>query len=1001
VITPRTTRLVRTADLAAFRDAIATLATTGSPLDARNRLIVVPSHPAAAVLLQTIEARALHSAPALIRPDLVTARELPARLAERAAPHLVASRDEARDILMGVACRQAVEAGREPPFRLRAGLIAEVLSLYDALARRRKSIATFERLALGHLEPGAEYDRGAARLVRQTHFLVAAFRAFEQLCADRAIVDEHVLRRIAMETAASRPWRHVVVTVGDESRDPHGLWAADWDVLTRIPGLERLDLVVTDHVLAGAWHERVHQLLPGIEETRIESPLRPLPALRVPPRAAATSVHEASADSAAFVARDREDEIAAFARWTRELHRTTPALDLGRVALVVRHPLPYMYLAREVLRSANIPSQAFEVLPLAAEPYAAAFDLVCAAVTSQVSRTAGVALLSSPHFRWDVDGEPVTAEQIAAVDRLLAEHAYLGGRDSLHRLANALSGPASSSSSATHPFVPESDSDTPRRPQPALRALLAIADALDPLRTPAPAAEHLDRLLTFLERHSAMVADAGPWESRARRARAAIHGVLAVLRDEYRRFDAMPVDFEQVMAQVRRWIESHTFAPRTGSGGVQVLDAESAGFGDFDYVQLAGLVDGEWPDAPRRNVFYGPSILRDLGWSAEAERVDHVRASFVDLLTLPAAVLTVSTFNLEGDAPVAASSLLDLLDRFDTIRVPALTEQARIFESEVLGRDPVSLTGFDPALESTIEWRLRRPPASDQRFHGQLPPRPAGMLSLSGLERYQDCPFKFFATDVLRLGEIPEDQPFLSPRARGRFIHEVFQRFFAAWDGRGMPTMTADDLDEARALFVEVAEPMLATLNESDRALERARLLGSAVAMGMLDVVLGLEASRTDDVVERRLESSFEGRFSLGVDDGRRVALRGVVDRLDLLAGRRLRVVDYKTGQAPAPGRALQVPVYALCACEQLQARDGEPWAVADAAYIAFAGKRPLVSIVRDGETADEVLAAARERVLALVDDIAGGRFVPRPHETTLCRTCSYPSVCRKDYVDG
>ena len=45
-------------------------------------------------------------------------------------------------------------------------------------------------------------------------------------------------------------------------------------------------------------------------------------------------------------------------------------------ALIVRQRLPYVYVAREVLRSAGVPCQTFDALPLAAEPYAAALDLV-------------------------------------------------------------------------------------------------------------------------------------------------------------------------------------------------------------------------------------------------------------------------------------------------------------------------------------------------------------------------------------------------------------------------------------------------------------------------------------------------------------------------------------------------------------------------------------------------------------------------------------------------
>jgi ATP-dependent helicase/DNAse subunit B len=43
---------------------------------------------------------------------------------------------------------------------------------------------------------------------------------------------------------------------------------------------------------------------------------------------------------------------------------------------------------------------------------------------------------------------------------------------------------------------------------------------------------------------------------------------------------------------------------------------------------------------------------------------------------------------------------------------------------------------------------------------------------LSALERYQDCAFKYFAADVLKLEDAPDDGTTLSPRARGRFIHE-------------------------------------------------------------------------------------------------------------------------------------------------------------------------------------------------------------------------------------
>src|SRR5262249_56989086 len=82
VITPRTTRLVRAADLRSFRSILAALATEGSPFDARNRLIVVPTRAAAHHLLRSVEDR-LRGAAAIVLPDMVTRAELHDRLFER------------------------------------------------------------------------------------------------------------------------------------------------------------------------------------------------------------------------------------------------------------------------------------------------------------------------------------------------------------------------------------------------------------------------------------------------------------------------------------------------------------------------------------------------------------------------------------------------------------------------------------------------------------------------------------------------------------------------------------------------------------------------------------------------------------------------------------------------------------------------------------------------------------------------------------------------------
>jgi hypothetical protein len=962
--TPRHTRLIRVVDLRAFRDAAITLACEGAPLEARDRLVVVPTRAAAAHLIDGIEARILLASRAAIIPDVVTPRELTERLAERLdTPRRMLSAAE-REALLGAACRATREAGHEPPFEIRPGLIAEILRFYDELRLRRNSVDDFERRALYLLEPGASTDRGAERLVGQTRFLAAAFREFERRVAEHG-EDEHARRERLATTGAPRPYRHVVLTVTDAAFDPYGMRPADWDLLTRVPHLERIDAIVTDTMLAGALHERIHQVLPGIEECPFASSER-----------ASAPVLLTAGGERIHKARDREEEVAGFARRVKAAARTGELASPHRAAFIVRRPLPYVYVAREVMRSAGIACQMFDALPLAAEPYAAALDLVLSCVSANFAREPAIALLRSAHFQFgDIDDVP-------ALDRALAEAGYLGDAESLDRLLESW----------------QSAAPVRGRMERALRAgsvLREVVRELVALRSRAPVSEHLAGILGFVTTHE-READEG--DSRSRRARGAILGTLIGLRDAWARFDDTPVDSDVVAALIRRWIGVQTFAPRAGDSGVHLVDAWSARFGDFDEAHLAGLVDGEWPEPARRNIFYSSSILRELGWPAESDRLAGERALFADLLRLPSSRLTVSVFTLEADALVSPSSLVDELDHADFQTMEAPASPLRIFEYEALCVDPLDVA----PLRSTgaREWAERRWRLRAASQPGRTNAHRAPAYSLSALERYQDCPFKFFASDVLRLEEVPEDESTLSPRARGRFIHEVFQRFFEAWDARGAGAITAESLDDARALMAEIAEPLLARLPAADAALERARLFGSAISTGSVDVVFEREVSSGAHVLARKLEHRLEGEFALGSPDGRRASLKGVADRIDVLEGRRLRVIDYKTGSAPNPRRALQVAIYALSAQEREGSGEGQPWTIDEAAYIAFSGKRSYVPIVKPGTPGDAVLSAARERLFAAIDGIERGEFPARPHDPIICTYCAFVTVCRKDYVD-
>ena len=1010
MITPRTTRLVRVSDLHAFRQAITSLAGAG--------VVVVPTRGAARLLGTGVTRDELY--------DL-----LHARLAN--PPRRLTALE--RDVMAQTAARRAAEREPELTFQLRPGLVAEMLRFYDQLRRQSQLVTRFRELIEDALGPD-DLDRATRRMRVQTRFLAAAFLEYERLAAASNALDEHSLRDRLIAESAADPVRHIIVTVPDWIADAEGLSVADFDLLSRIPRLERLEIVATDRVLASGFDERLRHWLPGIDEARFDPSTHVRPVLVIP----TNPESQIPSPEPWFTVRDREEELVAFARQLKTDAGRGDAVPLERTAVVFKHPLPYLYMAPEVFGSAGLPYQATDALPLAAEPTAAALDLVLDLVAANFTRATLVALLRSPHLLFANDGADVTRESVSALDRYLSEVRYLGELERLEALVRPDVNGAQGARADAH--------------APALRAALDAARELAPLATARPASQQLSLLLTFWSSRLRPIADGEPPASREQRARAAITDTVDALAATYATLDDPAWKIDDVALAVRRWIEQQTFAPgttreqtleqsavaggvqsavagfeqsavagweqsvaggersarglqrQTGQGsaqqtGIHLVDDHAAPYGDFDDVAIVGLVDTDWPERPRRNIFYPPALLRALGWPSEKDRRAAADARFLDLLSSASRRTMVSTVTLDDETLVSPSMQLDEIPRARLQAIPqASVDDARVFVEEALSLEPVSLEPFAGEARTWAELRLARSPAGAAEYHGSAGSAPARVWSVSAIETYLDCPFKFFAQHVLRLEEEPEDEEVMDPRRQGRFVHEVFEAFFREWQSAGHRAITPGNLDAARELFTEVVDHALKRLPDAEAGLERTRLLGSPAAAGLGDAVFRMEAERPTEVVERLLEKRLDGEFTISTTGGpRTVALRGKADRLDLLADGTFRLIDYKLGWPPNRARALQLPIYSLCAEQRLASHDGRPWRLGEAAYLAFKGPRRVVPLFASPADRSKVFADAQQRLADTLDAIDRGEFPPTPDDVYRCETCSYASVCRKDYV--
>ncbi len=508
----------------------------------------------------------------------------------------------------------------------------------------------------------------------------------------------------------------------------------------------------------------------------------------------------------------------------------------------------------------------------------------------------------------------------------------------------------------------------------------------------------VEALSAFLRAHERPFVEDGDADDRARRARAAVLAVLDGLAEAFRRHDDDRREHDDLASIIHHAVESHTFMPCRGQVGVHLVDAVAARFGEFDDTYLVGLVETDWAERQRRSFFYSAVLLKALGWPQDDEQTRAQHAAFQDLLTLARDRTRLSAFQLEGDAIVAVSPIVDAT-RGRPVDVEPPPSRGGLFPDERWTRDvPLDVTEVPDADWITL--RRRRPVIDGRDYGGFVSPRDPETYRVSRVDRYVACPFKYFAEHVLGLTEDRDEEAGLTPLERGTLLHALFEEFYTRWQAAGHGTITTTTIPAAVTMFTDLMEETLQALPPADRVLEDLRLRGSMVAPGVAARVFELEAASGAVVRERLLEYELNGAFAFPVKfgfDTRTIEIRGKTDRIDVLGDGSLRVVDYKLGRMPDLHSSIQIAVYAHCAQAALEARDGRPHPVSAAMYVAFGDDRRLEGRLPGDNTAMAVAAKASE-FAGTIERIESGEFPPAPKKPGECAWCGFAGVCRKEY---
>jgi hypothetical protein len=277
-------------------------------------------------------------------------------------------------------------------------------------------------------------------------------------------------------------------------------------------------------------------------------------------------------------------------------------------------------------------------------------------------------------------------------------------------------------------------------------------------------------------------------------------------------------------------------------------------------------------------------------------------------------------------------------------------------------------------------------------------------FSVSELERYATCPYRWFLDRAVRPREL--DVAF-EAREAGSVAHEALAAFYQRWAGPDTPRrVVPDDLPEALRIADEVLDAAFESAPDT---------IGLAEELAAERVRRWVAGVIEDDAYLLPGYTPVCHEFAFGRAEGRPfelagVALRGRIDRIDT-CDRGMIVTDYKSagtvpGHASFASRAvIQLPVYLAAA---VSLRGGEAHG---AIYRSLSSRKvrgfwrtDRLSLLEcgaqtdavDAEGLESILAEAAERVRTAAAGIRGGDIAPVAGGCDACGTCIARAICKE-----
>ncbi len=347
------------------------------------------------------------------------------------------------------------------------------------------------------------------------------------------------------------------------------------------------------------------------------------------------------------------------------------------------------------------------------------------------------------------------------------------------------------------------------------------------------------------------------------------------------------------------------------------------------------------------------------------------------------------------------------------------TQDASLFESLLSQGEKVSLSyprsdkegkptlpsPLLPSLSHTLLPKMcyEKRPGTPLDFKGGVIPSAGRFLeeeykkhgiSVSKLNLYQSCPFRFFCQEVLHLAE-PLDAPFeITAKQEGTLLHKVLQIFWQNHREGSLPKP-----EDAAMEGEEIASQLF-----SEEGIFFAPHYKKTLRLFLRKDIMKLPPDFRPYLLEESFNNlPFFTPFGM-------IMVRGILDRIDIDPLGRYLIYDYKTGMTPSirdvkEGNHVQLVSYVVAAEGLVKGN------CAGAAFYSI-GERSIKGIFQkeftqgmnlrspnqlDKTAWEAFLTQGKAKIQEILTKMLTGEFPVAPLSLDVCAFCGYLSLCRKE----